>query len=701
MTFQLSPGIEIQEKDLTLVIPAVSTTAGGFAGSFAWGPANERILITDETNLRLLFGNPAEDSAYGASSATGINSPAVDFFTAAEFLGYGNNLQVVRVLGDGAVNANAAGSTSGVNIINENDYEDTTLTTTHGNFVAKYPGDLGNSLMVSVCDGFGGVTSGTRVYRFIGSSSAVGTFADVPAVDPQTALSGASVGISSQQNSVTEANTGFKLLSKAQYSDSQFEFYVQGTGTAFDTGLDGLATSGSMFLHFSSSAVFQIDQDVDGVFEVYESASGSLDEGTAFDVWKYRNEFEENPATSGFVSDLNGENDEMHIVVVDQDGLWTGTPGTVLERFPYVSKASGAKKSDGTSNYWVDVLREQSQYIWAGDSTFASDLGSVEFSVSGSVQTFGKVGVRDFVLSGGDLGAMPTASQLATGYSSYFGDPETVDIQLLLGNGAATEANAKTIADQLISIADDRKDCVAFLSPPLNDVTGSTPLVDVIEFRNRLSSTSYAVITNNWKKRIDVYNDVQRWIPLTGDIAGLCVRTDRLADAWFSPAGFNRGQIRNVVELAWQANKQERDRLYSSGINPVVTFPGEGTVLYGDKTMLSRPSAFDRINVRRLFIVLEKAIATASKYLLFEINDETTRLTFRNAVEPFLTSVQARQGITDFRVVADGTNNTADVVDSNRFVADIYIKPARSINFINLNFIATPTGVTFDEVIGL
>lgn len=700
MAFELSPGVEIQERDLTLIIPAVATTAGGFAGAFTWGPANERILISSESDLRSLFGNPGDDDAYGASSATGINSPAVDFFTAAEFLGYGNNLQVVRALGDGAVNANAAGSTSGVQIINEDDYEDTTLTTTHGNFVAKYPGDLGNSLMVSMCDGFGGLTSGTRVYRFIGTTSAVGAFADIPAVDPSTALSGASVGLSSQQNSVTESNTTFKLLSKAQYSDSNFEFYIQGTGTSFDTALDGLATSGNMYVHFSSTAVFQISQDADSVFEVYESASGDLDEGTSFNIWKYRNEFEENPSTSGFVSDLNGLNDEMHIVVIDQDGVWTGTPGTVLERFPYVSKASGAKKSDGTSNYWVDVLRENSQYIWAGDTTVSSDLGSVEFSVSGANQTFGKVGVRDFVLSGGDLGAMPTASQIVNAYNTYFADPETVDIQLLIGNGAATETNAKTIADALITIADARKDCVAFLSPSLNDVSGSTPMVDVIEFRNRLTSTSYAVITNNWKQRIDTYNDKFRWIPLSGDIAGLCVRTDRLAEPWFSPAGYNRGQIRNVAKLAWQAEKAERDRLYARGINPVVTFPSEGTILYGDKTMLSRPSAFDRINVRRLFITLEKAIATASKYLLFELNDEVTRLTFRNAVEPFLQDVEARRGITDFRVIADTTNNTANVIDSNQFVADIYIKPARSINFINLNFIATPSGLTFDEVIG-
>jgi len=702
MAFELSPGVEIQEKDLTLIIPAVATTAGGFAGSFTWGPANERILVDSELNLRSLFGTPAADNAYGAS--TGINSPAVDFFTAGAFLGYGNNLQVVRVLGDQAQNANSAGTavgTTAIQIKNEDEYDDGTFTSSYGNFFAKYPGDLGNSLMVSVCDGFGGASSGSRVYRIVGATAAVGDFSDVPAVDPSTEISGASVGISAQSNSVSQVNTGFKLLSKARYSDSQFEFYVQGTGTGFDAGVDAISNGSNMYIHFAGgTSAFEIAKDKDGLFEIYESAVGNLDEGSAYDVWKYRDEFEGNPATSGFASDINGSGDEMHIAVVDQDGLWTGTPGTVLERFPYVSKAKNSKKADGTSNYYIDVLKENSAYVWAGDTTIATDQGSAEFTQTATDRNFGKLGVRDFVLSGGGLGAMPTASQIATAYQTYFSDPETVDIQLLIGNGASTESDAKTIADKLIDIANARRDAIAFVSPALNDVTGSTPMVDVIEFRNTLTSSSYAVIGSSWKQKTDTYNDVLRYIPLSGDTAGLCVRTDRLAETWFSPAGFNRGRIRDVVKLAFNPTKTERDRLYANGINPIVTFPGEGTVLYGDKTMLSRPSAFDRINVRRLFIVLEKAIATASKYLLFELNDDITRLTFRNAVEPFLRDVQARQGLIDFRVVADGTNNTAAVIDANQFVADIYLKPSRSINFINLNFIATPTGVQFSEVVG-
>lgn len=701
MAFQLSPGVEILEKDLTLIIPAVATTAGAFAGCFTWGPANERILVDSELNLRSLFGTPAADNAYGAS--LGINNPAVDFFTASAFLGYGNNLQLVRVLGDAAQNANSADtefSDAVVQIVNEDDYENTTFTSTFGNFVAKYPGALGNSLMVSVCDGFGSSATGQRIYRIIGSTAAVGTFEDVPAVDPSTALSGVSVGLSSQSNLVSQANSNFKLLSKAQYSASQFEFYVQATGSGFDAAVDAIS-SGDMFIHFQGgTSVFKVAVDEDGLYEVYESATGNLNEGTAYDVWKYRDEFEDNPATSSYVSEINGSGDEIHIVVVDQDGLWTGTPGTVLERFSYLSKARNAKKEDGTSNYWVDVIREKSAYVWAGYQTFPTSVGAQTFNVEGTAVNFGKIGVRDFVLSGGGNGAMPTAAQIATAYSTYFADPETVDVQLLIGNGAATEANAKTIADALIDIATARRDCIAFISPSLNDVTGSTPMKDIIEFRNTLTSTSYAVLNSGWKQKTDTYNDTLRYIPLSADIAGLCVRTDRLAEAWFSPAGYNRGRVRDVVKLAYNPPAAERDRLYAVGVNPVVTFPGEGTILYGDKTMLSRPSAFDRINVRRLFIILEKAIATASKYLLFELNDSLTQLTFRNSVEPFLRDVQARQGIIDFRVVADSTNNTPVVIDANTFVADIYIKPARSINFIKLNFIATPTGVSFSELIG-
>lgn len=710
MSFQLSPGIEIQERDLTNIVPAVATTAAGFVGNFLWGPVNERILVDSEKNLRLAFGNPADPNTF-AGVSQGINAGATDFLTASSFLGYGNNLQIVRAVNltgsntnaNTARNANASGSTSAY-IFNEDSDEtygweaqfgSNGFSSGPGMFAAKYPGALGNSIYVSICDNLGSSTA--EVYRFVGATTSIGTYEQIPDPDPQNIVTGTTVGLGVTLG-LAQANTDFTLLSKRQDPNGEFVFYIQAQA-ADQTNVDSLfqnTTATDVYVYFGSTAM-RIVKDSDGDRRVNLSASTDLDFGTAFNVWEWENNFEGNPSTSSYASSLNGTNDEFHIVVYDGEGKWTGTRGTVLERFPYVSKAKDAKKADGTSNYWADVLRENSQYIWAAETSLATNIGSDSFSDNAQNNNYGRFGIRDFVLSGGSDGRMPDAADYVIAYNTYFSDPETVDVQLLVGNGATTETDAKTIADALISIADARRDCVAFISPSLNDVTGSTPMNDIIEFRNRLSSTSYAVIDTGWKKKFDAYNDQNVYVPLSADLAGLCVRTDRLADAWFSPAGYNRGQIRNVVKLAYNPSKAERDRLYTRGINPVISEPGQGTVLFGDKTMLSRPSAFDRINVRRLFIVLEKAIATASKYILFELNDEFTRAQFRNLVEPFLRDVQGRGGITDFRVVADETNNTPTVIDSNNFVADIYIKPARSINFIQLNFIATPTGISFEE----
>lgn len=698
MGFQLSPGIEIQERDLTSIIPAVATTAGGFVGSFVWGPVNQRVLVDSAKNLRALFGDPANDQDYNSG---GINGAAVDWLTAGAFLGYGNNLNVVRITGAGANSANSAGTSTDITIDNDSDFEeksDLGFGASYGNFVAKYPGALGNSLMVSICDNLGATTATGQVYRIVCDAADEGTFNDVNAVNPQNALGSTWAGIGSD-TVIPVSDTGFKLLSKRQ-EGSSFVFYVQSVGSAFGSTLDGV-TSGSLYLWFDENVRFNINVDSDGDFEVYKSNSATdVNFGTAFNVWEYRDNFEDNAGTSEYATSVAGSNDEFHIVVIDQDGLWSGTPGTVLERFPFVSKAADAKKDDGSSNYWVDVLRTQSKYIWAGNAEFPSSTGSEDFAENAAGNTYGSVGVRDFVLSGGANGSLPTAADYVIGYTDYFSDPEEIDVQLLVGNGANTETDAKTIADSLISIASARRDCLAFISPALNDVNLSdknTVLKNLIEFRNTLTSSSYAVLNSGWKRRFDAYNDTERWIPLTGDIAGLCVRTDRLADSWFSPGGFNRGQIRNSIRLAYNPNKVARDRLYSAGINPVVAFQGEGTVLYGDRTLLSRPSAFRSIGVRRLFIVMEKAIATASKYFLFEFNDVATRSAFKNLVEPFLRNIQGRRGITDFRVICDSTNNTPEIIDSNNFVADIFVKPNRSINFIQLNFIATPTGISFEE----
>ena len=420
----------------------------------------------------------------------------------------------------------------------------------------------------------------------------------------------------------------------------------------------------------------------------------------AFTAWSYKSNFSAAPGTSDYAASVGGSNDELHIVVIDEDGAWTGTSGTILETFAFVSQASDAKTNDGASNYYKDVINNQSQYIWWG--SHPSELTNAGATAAG--QTFansvtgGNTTIDDSLVGGVDSGTLGTA-EIQGGFD-LVEDAETIGVSLLI-MPSVSSANAVTIANDLISIAEARKDCVAFVSPAVTATTSSlTPKDDVITFADSLTSSSYAVIDSTSLKIYDKYNDQYINIPASSSVAGLCANTDNVADAWFSPAGYTRGQLRGVTKINFNPKKAERDELYLARVNPIVTFPGEGTVLFGDKTAQAKPSAFDRINVRRLFIVLEKAIATAAKYQLFEFNDEFTRAQFRNLVEPFLREVKGRRGLTDFQVVCDETNNTGDVIDRNEFVADIYIKPARSINFISLNFIATRTGVEFSEIIG-
>jgi phage tail sheath protein FI len=395
----------------------------------------------------------------------------------------------------------------------------------------------------------------------------------------------------------------------------------------------------------------------------------------------------------------------MHIAVIDEDGSITGTAGEILETFEGVSQAHDAKDASGNSNYYADVIYNNSKYIYWIDhiATLSDGLGKTG-------QTFDNTVGDAFVvsntsLSGGTDDFAATNAEIATAYEK-FNDTENVDISLLLCGPSQTSADATgdTKATAVMDIANDRKDCVAFISPARADVVNvanaTTQTQNVIAFADGLPSTSYSVIDSGYKQMYDKYSDVYRFVPLNGDIAGLCARTDNIADPFFSPAGYNRGQIRGAVKLAFNPNQSQRDELYKARVNPVVTFPGQGTILFGDKTAQSKPSAFDRINVRRLFIVLEKAISTAAKFQLFEFNDEFTRAQFRNLVEPFLRDIQGRRGITDFSVVCDDSNNTGDVIDRSEFRADIFVKPARSINFIQLNFIATRTGVAFSEVVG-
>ena len=410
----------------------------------------------------------------------------------------------------------------------------------------------------------------------------------------------------------------------------------------------------------------------------------------AFSTWTYAPFFDAVPGTSPFVAAKfkSNANDEMHIAIIDEDGLITGTANTVIERYANVSKATNAKGESGQSIYWVDVLYNSSKWVYGLGQNNATWGVAANASHSFAGENINGI---SFVQG---VDATPTDGNVQIAYQQ-FASSENVDISLVM-----TAGHSSTVAANTISIADGRRDCVTFVSPALANVQAADPVTAITNFRNSLTSTSFAVLDSGWKYQYDKYNDIYRYIPLNGDIAGLCARTDVDRDPWFSPAGFNRGQLRNVVKLAFNPNQAQRDTLYKAGVNPVVSFPGEGTVLFGDKTLLSRPSAFDRINVRRLFIVLEKAISRAAKASLFEFNDEFTRAQFINLVEPFLRLVQGRRGIYDFRVVCDETNNNPEVVDRNEFIGDIYIKPAKAINYIQLNFVAVRTGVAFDEIVG-
>lgn len=565
MAFQLSPGVLVTERDLTLLVPAVATTAGGFAGAFQWGPVDQVTTVDSETNLVERF-LPPNDTTF------------TSFFTAANFLSYGNNLQLVRVVDKSAALNSAGSSNVAANlsllpdlILNEDNYEDQYSSGVNDtDWFGRFPGAVGNSLQVSLAD------------------------------------------------------------------------------------------------------------------------------ANSFSTWEYAGNFDSAPGTSDFAASVGGVNDEMHIIVIDEDGLFSGQKDSVLEKYSFVSKASDAKNPDGTNNFYKNVINDRSGYVWWGNHPLTLISGTSNWGSQAPGVTFANTTSNVTVsLSGGVSADSPSAGNLQNAFALFAND-ELFDVSLI-PLGAVSAATATFVIN---NVAEVRKDCIVFVSPEQSDVVFNVgdEVADVTAFRDLLPSSSFAVMDSGFKYQYDRYNDVYRYVPLNADTAGLAVRTDFVADPWFSPAGFNRGQIKNVVKLAFSPRKTERDLLYKKGVNPVVTFPGQGTVLFGDKTLLAKPSAFDRINVRRLFIVLEKAIATASKFQLFEFNDAFTRAQFRNLVEPFLRDVQGRRGITDFKVVCDETNNTGEVIDRNEFVADIFIKPARAINFIQLNFIATRTGISFEEV---
>jgi len=659
MAFLVSPGVLVTEKDLTNVIPAVSTSIGAIAVVSEKGPMDEIVTVSSENEYVERFGKPdANTFEY--------------FFSATNFLQYGNALRVVRAT---TGNLNATDDGTGLQIKNTTHYLDNygSGQAAVGNWAAREAGTKGNNLKVSMC------TNTTAFASSIANDNLVN--------DATAAIGDTTITI----DDGTEVQVGDIL----EFGD------ISGNFTAAPSGHYYKVTAIST--HLLTIARFD---PATGTTQTGGLRHAVADNAHIKRYWEYYFNFDGAPTTTDDVSNAGGSNDELHVAVVDEDGGITGTAGTILETFEGMSQASDAKDAQGNSNFYVDVIYRNSEYVyWMDHETTLSTAGNTKTGTTFDNSSTAAFNVFSTSLSGGTDDNVPTNGELATAYEK-FQDSESVDINFLIAGPSQTNSDATgdTKAEKLIDIAEQRKDVVAFISPARADVVNvSDPIAataNVKAFADGLASSSYAVIDSGYKYMYDKYNDVYRFVPLNGDIAGLCARTDTVADPHFSPAGFSRGQIRGVVKLAFNPNQTQRDDLYKARVNPVVTFPGQGTVLFGDKTALSKPSAFNRINVRRLFITLEKAVSTAAKFQLFEFNDEFTRAQFRNLVEPFLRDIQGRRGLTDFSVVCDETNNTAEVIDRNEFVADIFIKPNRSINFIKLNFVATRSGVAFSEVAG-
>lgn len=681
MAFLVSPGVEVKEKDLTNIIPAVSTSIGGFAGVFQWGPALEATTVSSESNLISQFGYPIVATTAGSSSRQ-------DWYTAANFLDYSNNLSVVRVLPDGARNA-----------ASESPY------TEERKFIITVTSDPG-VLTTVFYNGTNSVTvnGGLGVTQFT--------------TDLETALItalGAAANVTRNDNAVSFISTGFILPNTTTNFSYAEVAAVEGASSAQIKNLNDFLvesttlTNGSVYARYPGKLG-------NGIGVALIDATCTNENAVLFGTTKISDLFDDLPGTSTWATaNYSVTKDEIHVVVYTTDTTITGNKNEVLETYAFLSKAKNAKTADGGPNYYVDVVNNASSWVYLlseqayatggvyDDSEATVDFGGVVTSAStGSfanlVTNNGIAGVRVYDLRGGQDGTDVTDADYIEAYN-VLADVETVDVSLLI-----TGARPKNVQKHVIDIAEKRKDCIAFVSPDYASAVTNPTAAKVVEYFNNstngFNSTSYAVFDSGWKRQYDRHNDEYFWIPLNSDIAGLTARTEYTNDAWWSPAGLNRGFIKNVVKLSFNPTQTDRDILYPKRINPVVTFRGQGTLLYGDKTALSRPSAFDRINVRRLFIILEKAIATAAKYQLFEFNDDITRRVFVNAVEPFLADIKSRRGLTDFKVVCDTSNNTSEVIDGNRFVADIYIKPARSINFITLNFVAVRTGVSFSEVAG-
>ena len=575
-----SPAVVVKEIDLTGGVPNVQSTTGAIVGDFRWGPVEQRVLIDNEATLAATFATP--------DSAT-----TIDFHSASYFLRYSGSLQVVREMTAAAKNSRsttgqaATDSDGGLSepvVKNETDFlgQQSTLAAGSHTFIAKYPGELGNGLKVSVCP-------------------------------PDTA---------------------------------------------------------------------------------------------AFAAWAYKDDFDAVPGTSDFASDINAQNDEIHIAVIDSDGQFSGVRGAVLETYPFVSTGTNAKNADGTTNYSLDIVNARSDYIWmvGHDSNFKVAGAGTALTNGANFDPTNLTTSIDHLMRKGANSTLFGTTEYLAGFD-LFEDKDQVEVDFLIAPGMNSPEDHRTVVNDLVTTAQSlRKDCVVAASPNrtaiVNLTNGATITNNIVSTADGYTASSYLVADNNYLKIYDKFNDQYINIPAASSTAGIMAATDLNRAPWFSPAGSRRGQYLGITSIAYSPTKSQRDTLYKAGVNPIANIPGQGVLLFGDKTKLARPSAFDRINVRRLFLVLERAIGKAAEQVMFEFNDEFTRAEFVNIVEPVLREVRGRRGITDFRVVCDETNNTPAVVDRNEFIASIFIKPARSINYVTLNFVAVRTGVDFEEVVG-
>lgn len=630
----LSPGVRATERDLSLIVPTTSNLEGAFVGQFNWGPVEQPTLIDSEAELLETFWKPT-------------NENSIDWFTASNYLSYSDKLWLVRMVDDNAANTSlratnaTASNNSGFLVKNDEIYnemyDDGELKLSHntGDWIARYPGDLGNSIKVSVC---------------------------------------------SSEAAFSSTLTGTVTVVKGANS-------VIGVGTQFTTEL---VVGDFIVIANEVHKVSTITSNTALTIETRHVAGASA--VTASRRWEYFFEVDTAPSTSVYTQTLGGSNDEMHVIIVDEDGLITGQKNTVLEKYQYISKARDAKLPNGTVNYYKEVINQRSNWIrWAGHDSL-TNIGNLATGTTFGTATLPK----NYSFVGGKTGAPINNDERIRGWD-FFKSDEDYEVSLLLGGDADT-----TLAVHLINnIAEVRKDCLVYLSPPRAYVVNNKgrEMDDCITFRNTLPSTSYAALDGNWKYQYDRYNDVYRYIPCNADTAGIHVRSSVERDDWWAAAGLNRGHVKNAIRLAWNPRQADRDMLYKNSINPVVVFKGEGAVLFGQKTLLNKPSAFDRINVRRLFIALRKSISRMSKYFLFEFNDPITQAQFRNIVNPYLRDIQGRRGVQEFYVQCDSTNNTPERVDRNEFHASIYIKPTRVAEFIYLDFVALRSGVEFAEVV--